>query len=66
MIIKINGKAEVMNSPGNLADLICCKGLVPEHVVVEHNFRIIPAGEWAGIILKDNDNIEIISFVGGG
>jgi len=66
MIVKINGKAEAMNSPENLADLIYRKGLVPEHVVVEHNFRITPADEWAGIILKDNDNIEIISFVGGG
>lgn len=66
MVIKINGKEVVIERPGNLADLICGKGLVPEHVVVEHNFKITPAGEWAGIILKDNDNIEIISFVGGG
>ena len=66
MLIKINGKEEAMDKPRNLEDLICGKGLVPEHVVVEHNFRIRPAGEWAGIILKDNDNIEIISFVGGG
>ena len=66
MIIRINGKKEVMDAPGNLADLIRGKGLVPEHVVVEHNSRIRPAGEWAGIILKDNDSIEIISFVGGG
>ena len=66
MVIRINGKEEVMDRPRNLADLICSKGLIPEHVVVEHNFRIAPANEWPGIILKDNDNIEIISFVGGG
>jgi len=66
MVIRINGKVEVMDKVLNLADLICGKGLVPEHVVVEHNFRIAPANEWPGIILEDNDNIEIISFVGGG
>jgi thiamine biosynthesis protein ThiS len=66
MVIRINGKEEAMDRPKNLAELICGKGLVPEHVVVEHNFRIAPADEWSGITLGENDNIEIISFVGGG
>lgn len=66
MTIRINGKEEAADKPGNLADLICAKGLIPEHIVVEHNFRIAPADEWPDIILKENDNIEIISFVGGG
>ncbi len=66
MVIRINGREETVDRPGNLADLICGKGLIPEHVVVEHNFRIRPAGEWPGITLKDDDNIEIVSFVGGG
>jgi len=65
-MIRINGKEEAADKSKSLADLICGKGLVPEHIVVEHNFRIAPADEWPGIILKDNDNIEIISFVGGG
>lgn len=66
MMIRINGKEEAAAKPGSLADLICAKGLVPEHIVVEHNFRIASADEWPGITLKENDNIEIISFVGGG
>ncbi len=65
-MIRINGKEETMDSPGSLADLICGKGFVPEHVVVEHNFKIALAGEWPGITLRENDNIEIISFMGGG
>ena len=66
MVIRINGKEETIDIPKNLADLIFSKALIPEHVVVEHNFRIAPAGEWPGIVLKENDNIEIVSFVGGG
>ena len=66
MIIRINGKEEVISGSRNLADLICGKKLIPEHVVVEHNFKIRPASEWPGITLKDNDTVEIISFVGGG
>jgi len=66
MVIKINGKNESVDNPVNLTELISSKGLVPEHIVVEHNFRITPSDEWAGIKLKENDNVEIVSFVGGG
>ena len=35
-------------------------------VVVEYNRRILEQREWPHVILKDNDSLEIISFVGGG
>jgi len=66
MIIKINGKDEMIDKPTNLTGLISDKGLVPDHIVIEHNFRIVPQEEWADIGLKENDSIEIVSFVGGG
>lgn len=66
MIIKINGKDTIVDKPVDLTDLISGKGLLPDHIVIEYNFRIVPKEEWAGIRLKENDNIEIISFVGGG
>lgn len=66
MIIKINGKEEIVERPLNLIELVLQKSLVPDHIVIEHNFKIIPKDEWNNIALKENDNIEIISFVGGG
>lgn len=66
MVIKINGKNELVDKPVNLMDLVSAKGLVPERIVIEHNFRIISKDEWRGTALKENDNIEIVSFVGGG
>ena len=66
MIIKINGKDTMVDGFTNLTDVITNKRLVPDHIVIEYNFRIIPKEEWADIKLKENDNIEIISFVGGG
>ena len=66
MVIMINGKGETVDRSKNIMELISGRGLVPEHVVVEHNFRIAPKEEWLGIMLKENDNVEIISFVGGG
>jgi len=64
--IKINGKLEAVKKVSNIADLVVEKGLSPGKIVVEHNFRIVPEGEWTGSALKENDNVEIVSFVGGG
>lgn len=66
MVVKINGKDESVSSQMSLVELISIKGLVPEHVVIEHNSRIIPKEEWQGVSLKENDSVEIVSFVGGG
>ena len=66
MIVKINGKSETFDNGLNLTELISGKGLVPDHIVVEHNLQIISKDEWAGITLKENDSVEIVSFVGGG
>lgn len=66
MLIKLNGKDESVDRPVNLMALVSAKGLVAEHVVIEHNSRIVPKDEWQGIILKENDSVEMVSFVGGG
>jgi thiamine-phosphate pyrophosphorylase len=66
MIIKINGKSESISGVSTVSELISKRSLVPEHVVIEHNMRIVPKEEWDGIILNENDNVEIVSFVGGG
>ncbi len=66
MNIKINGKNEDIDRTANIAELVSGRGLSPDRIVVEHNFRIVPKEEWRKIILNESDNIEIVSFVGGG
>ena len=66
MKIKVNGKEEVVGKKRNIAQLVSDKGFVPEHIVVEYNLRIVPKEEWDKTVLLENDNIEIVSFVGGG
>ena len=36
------------------------------HIVVEHNLTIIPKEQYDQTILKDGDEVEIVSFMGGG
>jgi sulfur carrier protein len=66
MFLRINGKQESIKDPLSLDALIAVKGLCPEKIVVEHNFCIISREDWPKITLKDQDMIEIVSFVGGG
>ena len=66
MILTLNGKQEAIEKSLSLAALVAAKGLCPEKIVVEHNFAIISKEDWPKIMLKNQDMIEIISFVGGG
>jgi len=66
MILTLNGKQESIERSMTLAALVAAKGLCPEKIVVEHNFNIISRDDWPKITLKDQDAVEIVSFVGGG
>lgn len=66
MQIKINGKSETIEKKLTIAQLVCDRGFLPERIVVEHNLEIVPKDDWHRIVLDDDDNLEIISFVGGG
>ncbi|EAJ8358929.1 sulfur carrier protein ThiS [Campylobacter jejuni] len=47
-------------------DFIKEKGLKIELIALELNGEIIPKSEFENLILKENDEAEIVSFVGGG
>lgn len=63
--LKINGKDESFEGK-TIMDIIEKKKLNAEHVVVEHNMKIIPKKEWNDTEVNQDDNVEIVSFVGGG
>ncbi len=66
MFIKINGKKEEVKPKTNLNELVASMKLCAEKIVIEHNFRIVSKEKWEQVLLKESDNIEIVSFVGGG
>ncbi|MCP4022318.1 MAG: sulfur carrier protein ThiS [Desulfobacteraceae bacterium] len=65
MKISLNGKA-VQTQSETLLALIAQKGLDHNSLVVEYNFEVIKQDLWADTRIKEGDNIELLSFVGGG
>ena len=66
MEITLNGKKIMINDGLTLMELVLSKHLEPERVVAEYNGKIINREEWTEITLKENDNLELLRFVGGG
>jgi thiamine biosynthesis protein ThiS len=64
--MRVNGKDVVTISPTTVTDLIRRNGLREDRVAVELNGKIVPRSEYDIIILKDDDSVEIVGFVGGG
>ena len=65
MQITINGKVETIELD-SLEALLKAKGLNKDALVIEHNHKIIKRENWGQIQLKENDTLELLSFVGGG
>ena len=66
MKLFVNG-AEKDFDPGiSLAELITQLDLPAPRIAIELNREVVRRNDWGGTILKDDDRIEIVHFVGGG
>ena len=66
MRLKLNGEEVLINEEMTLLEFLLLKGINPDTVVVEYNYDIVKREKWSQIILKENDNLEVVRFVGGG
>jgi len=64
--IQLNGKKVVIKSNSSLFDLLKKYKLNNKKVAIEHNGIIIPKVNYKKKILKNNDKVEIVHFIGGG
>lgn len=62
----VNGEVKELAHQRSLLDLIDDLNLKPERIAVELNGLVVPRSEWGATILKENDLVEIVHFVGGG
>ena len=69
MKIKVNGeekKIDLDRENALLSIVLKSMGYKPNTIVVELNNLIINSVKWEKVKLKDGDNLEIVSIVGGG
>ena len=64
--IKINGKISTLNYNHRLSSLIKNLKIPLKKVAIELNQEIVDKKNLNRIILKSNDKIEIVQFIGGG
>ncbi|MGO0883569.1 sulfur carrier protein ThiS [Clostridioides difficile] len=64
--MKVNGKNIEFEENLTIIDLLNKYNLKSDRVVVEVNLEIIEESNYNTYILKDEDVVELISFIGGG
>lgn len=64
--IRVNGEHRRIFAGSTFADLANELGLEPTKVAVERNLEIVPRSTLASVTVDDGDEIEIVTFVGGG
>ena len=66
MRVFVNGELKEFDSGISLADLITQLDLPAARIAIELNREVVRRSDWGSTMLKDDDRIEIVHFVGGG
>ena len=64
-MVKVNGE-ELDIAGKTLAEYFETTEYDMKRVATEINGEIVPKAQYAETVLRDGDNVEIVSFVGGG
>ncbi len=64
--IKINGKSNIIDNKTKLSVFLKNRKVPLKKVAIELNRRIVDKKKLKQIILKTNDQLEIVHFIGGG
>ena len=64
--IRVNGEHRRVRAGLSLSELALELGLEPTRVAVERNLEIVPRSTLGQVRVEDGDELEIVTFVGGG
>lgn len=64
--IVLNGDPRPTRDGQSVAELIAELGLDSRQVAVERNREVVPRAEHGQTVLLDGDQLEVVTFVGGG
>lgn len=66
IIIYLNGKKEELQEEMTVSEFLKLKGVRPEVVTVELNENIIERAKYQDAVIKPNDKLEFVYYMGGG
>ena len=66
MNIKINGEDRDINENLSLQELFDSLEIKTQIMASAINMKVIKKDKWGATILRDNDEVEFLQFVGGG
>ena len=62
----INGKKKDFSDNNNLVSLLNLLEIDENGIAIEINLIVIPRSQYKNTIIKNDDKIEIVQFIGGG
>jgi sulfur carrier protein len=66
MTIVLNGEKKDIPAGLTVNTLLEHLGIKPERVAVEINEEIVRKATYAEVLVKENDRVEVVQFMGGG
>lgn len=66
MQIHVNGQSRTLERPTSVTELLGQLDLDPRRVAVEINEDLVPRKNFAETTVREGDQVEIVTFVGGG
>ncbi len=66
MLIKVNGESKFIPQNTSILKLLETLNINKDRVVIELNKQILNKSSFSDLILKENDELEVVTFVGGG
>jgi thiamine biosynthesis protein ThiS len=66
MRVFVNGEQKDFETAVSLSELIIQLDLPVPRIAIELNREVVRRSDWGSTMLRDDDRIEIVHFVGGG
>ena len=64
--ILVNGESQAVAAEATVSDLLKQLKMNPKFLAVELNRHVVPRGQHEQVTLNANDQLEIVTLVGGG
>lgn len=66
MQVKVNGAPRTIPAACTVGELVKLLALPVDRVAVERNSAVVMRKTWDEVLLAEGDQLEIVTFVGGG